>query len=384
VRPGTVPAVMVSAASLTATRVDAALPQLHADWEALVPSAAEPSVFTTGEWMSLWCGLQGRRVEPYVLEARRAGALVGLAPLVLVASRMGPVPVRMVRFMGGGVGADHLDFVVDAEGADETRAALVTRLLDEAAGWDVVELLRASERLASSVARVAVARPEFRCTITEADVSPVLPLPASWAELTRVLPSSLPSRVAYYERRLRRDHGGAVFEQVAHPSELADAWDDLVRLHGSRWGTRGRAGAFAEPRFAAFHRRFVERALQRGWLRFYRLRVAGRCVAALYCLSMHGRVSFMQGGFDPAWQRYSVGTMTVAHAIQRAIAEGAREFDFLRGAEPYKMRWTTFLRKDMNIVIAPRRLRSAAAVAWRHGCDRIGAGARRVRRFLGR
>ncbi|MDR7418505.1 MAG: GNAT family N-acetyltransferase [Armatimonadota bacterium] len=334
--------------------------------------------------MSLWCDLQGRGTQPYVIVARRSDAVVGIAPLVRVAGRLGPIAVRTVRFMGGGVGADHLDFVVEAAGADETRALLVTRLLDDAGGWDVAELLRASDRLAASVARVVGARPEFHCAITEADASPVLSLPSSWDELARRLPSGLASRVAYYDRRLRKDHRGAAFEQVDDPTVLPDAWEDLVRLHGSRWGARGRPGAFAEPLFATFHRRFAERALSRGWLRFYRLRVAGQCVAALYCLSMAGRVSFIQGGFDPAWQRYSVGTMVVAYAIKQAIAEGAREFDFLRGVESYKMRWTTHLRKDMNVVLVPRRLRSAAAVAWQRSRSRIGTGIRRVRRLVGR
>lgn len=366
------------------TRVAETLRRVRADWEALIPSADESSVFATAEWMSLWCELQGGGVEPYIIEARRPGALVGLAPLARVVGRLGPIALRTVRFMGGGVGADHLDFIVAAEGADETRALLVGHLLDDATEWDVVHLLRASDRLAACVARMAGTRPEFHFVITEADVAPVLQLPTRWTELTRLLSSGLPSKVAYYERRIKKDHGSAAVERVTSSEELGEAWDDLVRLHGSRWEARGRPGAFADPRFSAFHRRFAEAALRRGWLRFYRLRIDRTCVAALYCLSMGGRVSFIQGGFDPEWQRYSVGTLTVAHAIKQAIAEGAREFDFLRGVEPYKMRWTTHLRKDMNILIVPRRLRSTAAAVWYQGRGWIGTGVRRVRRIVGR
>ena len=44
-------------------------------------------------------------------------------------------------------------------------------------------------------------------------------------------------------------------------------------------------------------------------------------------------------GFDPAFSKLSPGTLTIGHAIDQAIREGATEFDFLRGGEPYKYHW---------------------------------------------
>jgi CelD/BcsL family acetyltransferase involved in cellulose biosynthesis len=41
-------------------------------------------------------------------------------------------------------------------------------------------------------------------------------------------------------------------------------------------------------------------------------------------------------GYDPAFSQASVGIVSKAMALQSAIADGARAFDFLRGAEPYK------------------------------------------------
>ena len=41
----------------------------------------------------------------------------------------------------------------------------------------------------------------------------------------------------------------------------------------------------------------------------------------------------------------------MAHAIGAAIAEGATEFDFLRGDETYKDHWGTRLRHDWRVVL---------------------------------
>jgi CelD/BcsL family acetyltransferase involved in cellulose biosynthesis len=52
----------------------------------------------------------------------------------------------------------------------------------------------------------------------------------------------------------------------------------------------------------------------------------------------HEAAYFYLSGFDPAWSRISPGMVTIAAAMTTAAGEGAREFHFLRGREPYKYR----------------------------------------------
>jgi CelD/BcsL family acetyltransferase involved in cellulose biosynthesis len=42
----------------------------------------------------------------------------------------------------------------------------------------------------------------------------------------------------------------------------------------------------------------------------------------------------------------------MAHTIQEAIKEGAREFDLLRGVESYKFSWTDTVRTDSRILFS--------------------------------
>ena len=48
---------------------------------------------------------------------------------------------------------------------------------------------------------------------------------------------------------------------------------------------------------------------------------------------------YYQAGFDPNNGSISPGTFLVAHTIRKAIEEGSKHFDFMRGDEPYKRRW---------------------------------------------
>jgi CelD/BcsL family acetyltransferase involved in cellulose biosynthesis len=86
-----------------------------------------------------------------------------------------------------------------------------------------------------------------------------------------------------------------------------------------------------------FHRDFLTQALARDRVRLRFLEVDGRPVAALYNLRLNGAESNYQAGRDPGLAALSVGTLLHMHAMRDALAEGASEYRFLRGAESYKL-----------------------------------------------
>jgi CelD/BcsL family acetyltransferase involved in cellulose biosynthesis len=59
-------------------------------------------------------------------------------------------------------------------------------------------------------------------------------------------------------------------------------------------------------------------------------------VGVEYAFCFRQRYYFYLNGFDPAFARYSLGSLLMLDAIRQAIGEGCLEVDFLRGDEPYK------------------------------------------------
>src|SRR5205823_1558429 len=127
--------------------------------------------------------------------------------------------------------------------------------------------------------------------------------------------------------------------ETAAKDDLDGGMEALFRLHQRRWRGRGLPGQFASGRVRAFHREVAQQCATRGWLRLHTLRLDGRIQAVLYCFHYGGGGYYYLGGFEPELARYSPGTVLTAHAIRSAIDEGAREFDFVRGDEPYKYVW---------------------------------------------
>lgn len=354
---------------------------LRDEWTELLLDSVQPSAFLSWEWMHAWLQTAAPRGRPHVLLARRGPGdrLVGLAPLYAVGARLlGP---RVLQPMGTGVGADHLGFLVRLGTDDDAGRALAAEILSLDA-WDVLDLPRLDDRTARWLlsAAAAVSPGQLVCTSRVADQCPYIPLPQTWDAYLGALSSNARKDLGRRWRRLR-ERGQVTIERLTGASDLDRGWDVLLRLHRDRRDRVGGRSAFTTARVGAFHKAFMRAAAARGWARLYLMRVDDQYVAAEYCLSVGHRVCDVQTGSAAGWAHFGVGTLIVAHAIQDAIAEGAREYDLLRGGEYYKQqRWGASLRQDVSVLVWRRRSRVRLFMAARGWEAAVKVHLRRLRR----
>jgi CelD/BcsL family acetyltransferase involved in cellulose biosynthesis len=69
------------------------------------------------------------------------------------------------------------------------------------------------------------------------------------------------------------------------------------------------------------------------------LELAGRPIAVEYGFVGNDTIYYYQGGFDPAASDERPGWLCFSVSLRRAIDEGYRAYDFLRGDESYKASW---------------------------------------------
>jgi len=295
-------------------RVDS-VAAVRAEWSALAAAAENP--FQTPEWCEAWLEHIGRDVE-----LRLFAAPAGIVPLVLARGRY----VRKARFLGFGP-SNELGPIVPR--SDRPLAATLLRgaLAATRREWDVFlgEYLP-GRGWAQSVRGRVVATPG----------SPVVRGSwESWDAYLATRSSSFRQELRRKERRLAER--GLAYRTVADPAELDPALDVLFELHRARWGHQ------ASRWFAgreAFQRAFSRTALQRGWLRLDLLELDGRSVAVYHGLRFGGTEWSYQFGRDPA-EEGSVGLVIAAHAVRRALGEGASEFRLGPGDQQYKRRFAT-------------------------------------------
>jgi CelD/BcsL family acetyltransferase involved in cellulose biosynthesis len=168
------------------------------------------------------------------------------------------------------------------------------------------------------------------------------------------------------------------FDLVTGHTERRQMLDALARFHATRYSERGGSSAFSAPSVRAFQEEITRRALDRGWLRIYALRLDGEIAAVMYGFNYGGTFSFYQHGFDDRYKAHSVGLALMGLSIRAAIAEGAGEFDMLWGTEPYKFLWARDARVLRRIELFPLHL---GGTIHRHAVEArrsVGKLARRV------
>ncbi len=95
--------------------------------------------------------------------------------------------------------------------------------------------------------------------------------------------------------------------------------------------------------------------MEQGIARLYALMIGDAAVGVYYGL-FHGDCAYAYiGGYDPDHAFESPGAVLIGHAIERAIAEDAREFHFLRGREAYKYEWGAVDRWNSKLVLSRRQ-----------------------------
>jgi len=338
------PFVETPADALVVQRIEdtATFETLRQEWSELLQASAANCVFLTWEWLFAWWRnlSEGRRLS--LVTVRRGGRLIAVAPLAVrprSLSRLLPWP--SLEFLGTDIaGSDYLDVIVRRGHESEGLAAVADAL---AATGVVLELshVPSSASAAAQLAADLARRLGWTASTSRVNVCPFIALSGhSWPSYLASLGSAHRYNV---QRRLKNltKQFEVRFEQVSSEDQRREALELLIDLHNRRWRERGGSQSFATAALRAFYDDVSRLGLERGWLRLFILRLDGRPTAALHGYQYCGVFSFYQAGFDPEFAKQSVGLVTMALAIKRAIEEGAEEYDLLHGDEPYKYQWAS-------------------------------------------
>jgi CelD/BcsL family acetyltransferase involved in cellulose biosynthesis len=319
-------------------RTSAAIARLAPEWTALWERVPDATPFQSPEWLSSWWDHFGNSA-PLVLTARDNDKLIG----VLALYRLDEVGGRKLLPVGISL-SDYVDALVDPKYPD-----LAYRLVNAIADlpkWDECYFpdLRPSAALLAAEPTASL-QTDRSCGQT----CPVLALPNAVEGLREVVP-----RKTLRDLRQVRRRAAAVGTVAAARADASNArafMDELFRLHELRWQRKAERGVFADPVVRSFHLAASARMLIAGMARLYLLRIGDSIAAAYYGFVAKGIAYAYLGGFDPDRAELSPGTQIVAHAIEEAVREGAREFHFLRGGEAYKYAWGAIDRPNTALTL---------------------------------
>jgi CelD/BcsL family acetyltransferase involved in cellulose biosynthesis len=306
-------------------RREEALAALEPEWWELWRQVRSATPFQSPAWLIPWW----RHFHPgelLVAIARMGERLLGLAPFYVEegSGRILPVGISV---------SDYLDVLIAPGHEALAGGALVAHVAGAGGSWGEWSL----EELAPDALALSLPVPAG----CEESFSPQSPCPVlaclAHADIRSMVPSSQRRHLNLARNRAARR--GEIRIDQADAADAPAFLDVLFRLHEARWRSRGKEGVLADDRVRRFQRAALPRLSDAGLSRCYVLRIAGTPAAAYYGLMHRERAYAYLTGFDPDFTYESPGVILLAHAIEQALREGAREFHFLRGPEPYKYGW---------------------------------------------
>jgi CelD/BcsL family acetyltransferase involved in cellulose biosynthesis len=164
------------------------------------------------------------------------------------------------------------------------------------------------------------------------DVCPQLDLPGDWEEYLASLDKKDRHELRRKLRKLSQG-GEPELEVLTSAADVTAALDDFVRQHKS---SRSDKETFMTEQMERFFRRVVPALAEEGAVEMIFLKLGGVRAACVLCFRTDGDILLYNSGYEPAYAGLSVGLLSKALALKRAIELGMKRFDFLRGAEPYK------------------------------------------------
>lgn len=204
-----------------------------------------------------------------------------------------------------------------------------------------------NDELVEQVSRTA-ARGRQRVLSRVLEEGPYIDLGGNFADYERTLDKHV--RAELRRRRRRLEERGRVNFTI-HESADHDALSRFFTVEAAGWkGANGTGTAIAaEPPTQAFYTRVAHWAGEKGWLRLALLSVDGRAVAGDFALQHGGTHYLLKTGFDPEFRQYGAGKLLRHSMIERAFADGVRRYEFLGIADPWKLEWTSTLRRQMIV-----------------------------------
>jgi CelD/BcsL family acetyltransferase involved in cellulose biosynthesis len=316
---------------------------LALEWQALERESAA-SFFTGWTWVSCWLEhLDGAALRRLVLlRVRQGGRTVGLglwSRRTLLRLRCLPSRALLLHATGrpelDDLSAEHNALLARADIDDEVVAAACAALLERCPGIDQLVVPRASV-LPPAVAALAAgaglrlrstSEPAYRIDLQALGARPYLD---TLGAATR---SAVRRSLRLYEAL-----GPVRLESAASVPEALHFLERLRHWHQRHWRARGLPGAFANPRFEAFHQKLVARGFDAGAVRLLRLRAGAHEVGLLYAFVHRGQMLVYQSGLhlDLVERNHHPGLVLHALAVQHAADSGLQGYDLMAGEARYK------------------------------------------------
>jgi CelD/BcsL family acetyltransferase involved in cellulose biosynthesis len=344
------------------------LDRVRDEWDSFVEHVGSDIYFTV-DWLQAWWTHYGRGRAFHGFIVWDGARMVGVLPFCVQRVWVGPVPVRLAKFVGADSTLPVFTPAV-AEGFEEPVLRAALELLFDDAGCDAVSLSPLSGLSPVTEAAEQAVGDAFRVLCSDSPgPHTVFHLPGSFEEYLQSLSKAQRKDYRRGLRTLNSRHEIS-FRTVSGDEAIA-YFDRFVELHAAQWRLRGKLGHFGDwPAGADFNRDLISRMAATGRARCYVLARDGRPLAMRYGFVLGERYfsRLQTRDPDPELEKLGIGRLSHTENIRVLIEDGQRVIESGPGHYDYKLRLGAEEHPLRRIVISrrsgPPRWRSILLLRW--------------------
>ncbi len=327
-------------------------------WDKLLAAnTGSSTIFLTQEWILNWWKFFSNGKKLSILMLFDGPRLAGMAPLVIIEKSSIISPFSIIRFIGTGV-ADHLDFCIDSELHYEGMSRIFEFIMNDLS-WDALDLHDIPDDSRNvPVIKELLERHGLTHSIQESIVCPFLSINGhAWDSFYAARRSKSTRQDLRRRHRRLSEMGSVAFCRHEEPEDVERIFPQLFSVYDKRWENKNLSISFTGRLESLFYRGVAADLARLGKLHLLTMELDGRVIAFTLSVFQGSQFTWLITAYNPEFDKYFPGELILAQLLEEIIRSGRfNEFDFTRGDEPYKFKWTDDKRLNLRILAGNRGL----------------------------
>jgi len=330
--------------------------ELRCEWIKVLERSRGANPFLTWEYLSTYWKHFGKNKKLRILYIENENEIIAIAPFKQTryefAHLFGYDVLSPLGYMGG----DYTGLILAEREKDCLK--LILDYLFEDNDWDFMYLydFPGTSMNLELLSKIPSVIPKSE--LSEGRACPYLPLPNSIDTFAQGLHTSFRKNLRRGVKQLEEDWQKVEFKKYDELGSVEESMKIFFELHQKRWTQKGMPGVFSNQEVQHFWLDVAKSFADKGWLALHFLIAGGKPVGALYCYEYNQKMYAVLHGFDPDYSRYGIGNLVHQKIMEKCIMNRIKEFDFLKGDEPYKFNWTRNYRRNLNLRMVNKKFAS--------------------------
>lgn len=318
--------------------------RIAAQWDELLAKSETNTVHQLFDWNEIWWRHLRGNHELFVIAVYAGQRLVGVAPLMRSVQRKHGRKARVIELIGSGT-VNYLDFIA-GPGKPRVLQAIIDALLKARGEWDALNLLHIPETSSTpEILRDYLGQHNIRANAVRFGNCPAYVCTGDMKTDLKITKKKTEQR--YYNHYCKS--GKFEFKVCASIEDVEEYLPHMFDQHIARSAVVARKSKYEDKSYREFVREMTQTLMPMGIPVFTVALFNDQPIAIQYGFHYAGKFTGYLLTHDSAESKNCPGRIMVKLIMEEMIGRGVTEFDFGRGAEEYKLRYTNCIRQNVAI-----------------------------------